>query len=174
MNDRATSITYVRVPRLREAPGSRMEVVCSDIDSTLADTRQRRKFCPTVDPTRSWTEYAMLCGQDAPMIGNIRALQMFHAAGYGVHLITNRPEPARRLTTAWLAEHHVPYEELRMRPRESEIPGVDLKVGYITYLRVHGYEPVLFMEDWPAEAAAIEAEGVPVICPNPRYSETPV
>ncbi len=170
----ATHVTYVRSPRLLEAPGSRMEVVVSDVDSSLADTRQRRFACPTVDAARTWTEYAMLCGRDEPIIGSIRMLKMFYAAGYGVHLVTNRPEAARKLTEAWLARHGVPYDELRMRPMASaETPGVEFKVGYVMTLRLHGFEPVLFLEDWPADAAAIEAEGVPVLCVNPRYKETP-
>ncbi len=161
---------FVPAPRLLHAAGSRTEVVCSDIDSTLADTRQRRQFCPTVDPTRTWTEYAMLCGMDAPMRGAIRTLKMFHAAGYGIHLITNRPEQARRLTISWLFQYDVPYDKLRMRP--DAVPhNISLKAAYVDTLRAQGYEPVLFLEDWPAEAAAIEATGVPVLCVNPRYAE---
>lgn len=165
------NVTYVRVPRLLQSPGSRMEVVCSDIDSTLADTRQRRFACPTVDAARTWNEYAMLCGQDVPVEGPIRLLRMFHAAGYGIHLISNRPECARRLTVAWLTQHGVPFDELRLRPTDSQLGGDDFKTGYIMTLRVLGYEPVLFLEDWPRTAAAIEAEGVPVLCVNPRYGD---
>ncbi len=159
---------YVAAPRLLRAAGSRSEVVLSDIDSTLADTRQRRFACPTVDPMRTWTEYAMLCGSDAPFPGPIRVLKMFHAAGYGIHLITGRPERARKLTEGWLLEHEVPYEQLRMRP-DGISHEISLKVAYIDTLRAQGYEPVLFLEDWPAEAALIEAAGVPTLCLNPRY-----
>jgi hypothetical protein len=165
------TVTYVRVPRLLESPGSRLEVVCSDIDSTLADTRQRRFACPTVDNTRTWQEYAMLCSADAPIPGSIRLLRMFHAAGYGIHLITNRPECARRLTVGWLSKHGVPYDELRMRPTDTALGGDDFKTGYIMTLRMLGFDPLLFLEDWPATAAAIEAEGVPVLCVNPRYAD---
>ncbi len=164
---------WVPAPRLLRAPGSRWEVVCSDIDSSIADTRQRRFACPTVDPMRTWTEYAMLCGQDDPIVGTIRVLRMFAAAGYGIHLVTNRPEAARKLTVGWLRQHEVPFDELRMRPDSVEFDSIDLKVGYILTLRVTGYEPVLFIEDWPAHAAAIESEGVPVLCVNPRYQDKP-
>lgn len=163
--------SYVPAPRLRTAAGSRMEVVLSDIDSTLADTRQRRFACPTVDPLRTWTEYAMLCGSDDPIWATIRVLKMFHAAGYGIHLITGRPERTRKLTVSWLLRFDVPYDELRMRPDSVPIE-TSLKVAYVQTLRAQGFEPVLFLEDWPAEAAAIEKEtGVPVLCLNPRYGE---
>lgn len=163
-------VTYVRAPRLLTAPGSRMEVIGCDIDSTLADTRQRRFACPTIDPLRTWSEYAMLCGADEPIPGSIAALRMFYAAGYGVHLITNRPEPARKLTERWLRQHEVPYDELRMRPPDFPHE-MGFKIASIQSMRVRGFEPVLFLEDWPAEAAAIEAEDVPVLCVNPRYAD---
>ena len=163
---------FVPAPRLLTAAGTRMEVILSDIDSTLSDTRQRRFACPTVNPTRTWAEYAMLCSQDKSIPGAVRTLRMFHSAGYGVHLITGRPEVARRLTEGWLRQHEVPYEELRMRPNSLD-PSISLKVAYIEVLRQRGYEPVLFLEDWPEEAAAIEAAGVPVLCINPRYRDTP-
>ncbi len=162
-------------PRLLTAPGSRMEVVLCDIDSTLADTRHRRHLCPTVDPTRepgpyAWDTYAMACGGDTPIAGTVTALRMFYAAGYGVHLVSNRPHLVLQPTVTWLAQHRIPYSNIRLRQGEETFDS-DLKVRYLGLVRARGYHPVLFLEDWPAEAAAIEAAGVPVLCVNPRYGD---
>lgn len=153
------------------APGSRMEIICADLDSTLADTRQRRRFCPTVDPTSTWDKYGMLCGRDAPIAGPIRALRMFHALGYGVHLVSNSSERTRALRVSWLREHEVPYEVLRLRGAHEPIDN-DIKVDYLAEVQTAGFEVLLFLEDWPPTAAAIEARGVPVLCINPRYGDT--
>jgi hypothetical protein len=160
----------VPAPRLLTMPGSGMEVICSDIDSSIADTRQRREQCPTVNPVSDWTRYAMLCNADAPIVGTIRALQIFRAAGYGIHLVSNRPEAARKLTERWLHRYHVPYDVLRLR-RTADLQGDDLKLSYLAELRHSGFEPVLFIEDWVGTAEAIEAAGVPVLCVNPRYAD---
>ncbi len=153
------------------APGSRMDVVVSDIDSTLADTRHRRHLCPTVDPTRTWDDYAFDCLLDTPIAGPIALLRMLHAAGYGIHLVSNRPASAAGETRTWLAGNHIPYEVLRLRGPDEELSD-GLKLRYLREMRTFGYHPVLCLEDWPATAAAIEeAEGVPVLCVNPRYSD---
>ncbi len=152
------------------APGSRMDVVVSDIDSTLADTRHRRAMCPTVDPTRTWDDYAFDCGLDAPIVGPITLLRMLHAAGYGVHLVSNRSVSGLTETRNWLAARGVSYEVLRLRAPEDPLSD-EVKVRYLREIRGKGFNPVLFLEDWPSTAAAIEAEGVPVLCVNPRYSD---
>ncbi len=157
---------------MRHAPGSRMEVICVDLDSTLTDTRQRRRHSPTVDAGSDWTRYAMLCGGDAPIDGTVRLVRILHAAGYGIHLVSNRPEATRKLTEQWLARHHIRYEVLHLR-QDSEPHGPDYKADYVRDLRTRGYEPLLFLEDWPANAAAIEQAGVPVLCVNPRYGDDP-
>lgn len=161
-------MSYVPAPRHLLAPGSRMDVVCADIDSTLADTRQRRHLCPTVDPSRTWDEYATTCGMDAPITGTITVLRMLHAAGYGIHLVSNRPAAALPMTVSWLSRHDVRYHAIRLR-RSDEDLATDIKVAYLAEIRGYGFNPVLFVEDWPVTAAAIEAEGVPVLCVNPRY-----
>jgi len=160
-------------PLYRTVAGTRMEVILTDLDSTLADTRQRRHLCPTVDAARTWSAYAMACSNDAPMLGPIAALRMFHAAGYGVHIVTNRPECSRALTERWLRTHCVAYEVLRMRPDDSPFDG-DIKLAYLDEIRATGYAPLLFLEDWAETAAAIEAAGVPTLCLNPRYQLAPV
>jgi len=146
-------------------PGSGMEVICSDLDSTLADTRPRRHLCPTVDKGRTWEEYAMACSNDKPIAGPIRLLRMLSAAGYGIHIVTNRPECARKLTLAWFDKYEVPCDQLVMPAYDGPVIETH-KLAHIARIRRAGYEPLLFIEDWAETAKAIEAVGVPTLCLN--------
>lgn len=159
---------------LHRIPGSRMEIIVADLDSTIADTTPRRHLCPTVDAGRTWEEYAMACSNDKPMRGTVQLLRIFNAAGYGVHVVTNRPECSRKLTMAWFEKHDIPLDALDMRP-DGWTMHDQRKVEYVHDIRKAGYEPLLIIEDWPDTAALFETQtGVPVICVNPRYADVSV
>lgn len=153
---------------------SRDSVVCVDLDSTLADTRHRRHLCPTVNPDATWDDYVGVCGDDTPIAGTVRLVRMLCEAGYGIHIVTNRPAHVMHHTITWLRRHGIPLDELRMRTDDTHIDDGDiLKLHYLADLRSRGYKIMLYIEDRPATAAAMEAQGVPVVCVNPRYTDTP-
>ena len=150
------------------------DVILVDVDSTLADTRPRRLYCPTVDPAYTWTDYAMECADDQPIAGTVRAVQLFARAGFAIHLVTYRPYAARVKTIDWLRRYDVPYHRLRMRTENDTGDSTSYKLGYLRAVCELGFTPAQFIEDWPETAAAIEAAGVPVLCVNPRYTAPPV
>lgn len=144
-----------------------------DLDSTLADTRQRRHLCPTVDPERTWAEYAMACGQDRPFSGAVTLNRMLYDAGYVQHILTWRPWTVLEPTIRWLAANNVLYDVLRLRMPDDPHDSTVFKLDYLERLRSLDRTPALVIEDWPAAAVAIEAAGFPVICVNPCYGERP-
>ena len=145
------------------------DIVISDIDSTLADTRHRRDLCPTVNPESTWDAYAAACAADAPIHGVIAVLRLLHAAGCDIHLVSDRPVAVGPITKRWLARHEVPWNALDLLAAGVALDGARRKVDCLRRLRAAGRTVALVIEDWPAQAAALEAEGVPVLCPNPRY-----
>lgn len=149
-------------------------VVCVDKDSTLADTRPRRQHCPTVDPVRTWTDYAMACGQDRPVPGVVRLLDLLAAGGHAIHIVTFAPGDARAPTVAWLRRHHIGYDVLRMRGLDDPADSVAYKLAYLRECHRAGLRVRLFIEDSPVIAEAVEATGVPVLCVNPRYADQPI
>jgi hypothetical protein len=161
------------VPPVNQPSTAHRDIVLCDIDSTIADTRHRRALCPTVDPESTWDRYAAACEDDAPITGVIAVLRLAHAAGCDIHLVSNRPVAARAATSRWLVRYNVPCDVLWLR-LPSHPTGVSHKLDYLARLRAIGRTVVLAIEDWPAEAAALEAQGVPVLCPNPRYDSIPV
>ncbi len=150
------------------------ETILVDLDSTLADTRPRRHLAPTVDASKTWTDYSLGCAADAPIAGTIRFVQMLDDAGYQIHIVTGRHASARGLTEDWLSHHHIPYTRLVMRqPGEEHIDSGALKLIYVADQRRRGYTFVLALEDNVDIAHALEARGVPVLCCNPRYGSRP-
>ena len=148
-------------------------IVVWDLDSTLADTRQRRDLCPTVDPQRTWAEYAMACADDQPFLGTRALNRMLYDAGYTQHILTWRPWTVRELTMRWLATHNVLYDQLRLRMPHDPEDSTAFKVDYLQRLRKLDRTPTLVIEDWPDAAIAMESAGFPVLCVNPCYGERP-
>jgi predicted secreted acid phosphatase len=147
-------------------------VVVFDLDSTLADTRPRRHLCPTVNPERTWEDYAQGCANDLPIAGGIRLLHLLWDAGHSIHILSWRSNSARELTIDWLARHNVVHDKLILRMPTDTDDSTAFKVDYLQRLIRIGHTPQLVVEDWPATATAIEtATSVPVLCLNPRYGE---
>ncbi len=149
------------------------DVVLVDLDSTLSDTRPRRHLAPTVDPTKTWTDFSLGAGDDRPIPGPIRLVQMLDHAGYDIHIVTGRHTTARTLTEDWLTNHYVPYHRLRMRTDADPTDSGHIKLAYVSELRARQYRIVLALEDNVDIANALEDRGVPVLCCNPRYGSRP-
>lgn len=148
-------------------------IVLSDLDSTIADTSPRHHLTPHRDPASSWEAYALACSGDLPMRGPIRALQIY-ASLYPIHIVSLRHAAATGRTKRWLKRYDVPYDVLRLRRESEPNDSAEYKISYIREVRDQGFEPILFLEDWPDTARAIEAEtGVPVLVVNPCYPPKP-
>lgn len=150
------------------------DIICADIDSTIADTRHRRELCPAVHPERTWDEYAAACGGDTPITGVVTFLQIAYTAGFRIHLMTNRPESARQDTIDWLYTCWVPFHQLHMRAPGQPFDSADVKLDYVKGLRSAGQRVALCIEDWPDTAQALEDAGFTVLCVNPRYDSRPL
>lgn len=146
------------------------QAVLYDLDSSVADTRQRRYLCPLFNPESSWTDYAMACAHDEPMQASILVLRAFAALGHSCHAVSARPIAAEALTSVWLSQHDVPCHSLRLRqPSDPEDSG-EFKLSVVGEFAAGGYEPYLFLEDLPSVVRLLSAV-VPVLAVNPLYSD---
>lgn len=163
-----------------------LQCVISDLDSTLRNTKQRHHLAPkkgakaqgdgVLDHVHAdWLDYAMACAEDVPMMGPIMVLRMARAHGHAIHIVSGCSEEARSLTEAWLYKHDVPFDTLRMHSAHDVTNNAEYKIQHVHYLQERGFEPILFLEDWPSVARQIEREtGVPVLLVNPDYEDTPM
>lgn len=144
------------------------KVIIFDLDSTLADSRQRHHLSPFVDPTKTWDDYSLACGDDTPITGNIALLKILSEI-YDIHILTGRRDVARNLTEPWLQKYGANYEVLRMRLDSDDPSNLEYKIGYIEELR-KTREVVLIVDDWPAHSFAMEERlKIPVVITNPNY-----
>jgi hypothetical protein len=144
------------------------DVVVVDLDSTLADTRQRHFLSPTEDDTKTWEDYAGACENDVPIEGSVALVRLLYPY-YFIYILTGRDGSARVKTEAWLEKNRIPYDLLRMREID-DVEGNGLyKSREIAKMRDMGYNVRLFMDDWPEVCESVEIEGTPSLCVNPRY-----
>lgn len=146
-------------------------VALFDLDSTLADTRNRREHCPTVNPDATWDEFFAACGDDDPVPGPVQLARLVHQLGLAFDIVTWRPDRFRDTTRVWLRRHRIFPRVLRMREDGDGEDSNVFKVAYVAQLRAQGDTPVLLVDDWPQTAAAVQAVGVPTLCVNPRYGD---
>lgn len=151
-------------------------VVVVDLDSTLADTRHRHHRTPTEDPTQTWTDYAMHCADDTPMVATVRLVEMLEQAGYDIHIVSFRDISALELTEAWLEKHKIPYRELTLKGVDVDQGTLgnhdDYKALAVQKLLDEGRHVALVLDDWPGVRKAVwDKCKVPVLIVNPCYQE---
>lgn len=146
-------------------------VVIADIDSTVADTRQRWHLSPMADPNSSWHAFCAARMSDLPIAGTVTLLRMLYPH-HQVHLCSGSEESSRDVTRSWLAMHRVPHDVLRQRAEGDRRPNAEVKIAYIEELRARGLHVALFLEDHPDVGVQIPRRtGVPVLGVNPFYPE---
>lgn len=148
-----------------------LEIVCFDLDSTLASTYHRQHIITDIRAgTKTWEDYAMACADDTPIEGTVRLARMFHRAGYAIVIVTGRNDVARELTMAWLDNHEIPFHALIMRPKGDQTKNEKYKVDTVQGIISDGYKVALCIEDYPLAAEAIRNEtGTPVLLVNANY-----
>lgn len=149
----------------------RITAVVYDWDSTLANTKHRWHLAPTVNAESSWDIYSQACGDDIPLAGTARRMQMDYVH-HQVHICSGSAASAREQRISWLQKHCLLYDYLQLRATGDRRPNGQIKIDYVKQLQADGIEVVLFYEDWPKVGRQIqEATGVPVLGINPFYED---
>ncbi len=119
-------------------------VVIVDIDGTLADVRHRLHHIR--GRHKDWNAFFEAMGADLPISGVVRWVRHL-PPDYRVAIVTGRPEQFRETTMAWLRRHHIPADELYMRPACDHRPDYVMKREVLRSLKG---APVAFaIEDRP-------------------------
>ncbi|MDA8301434.1 MAG: MBL fold metallo-hydrolase [Actinomycetota bacterium] len=148
--------------------------VCVDLDSTLADTRQRHHMVLPGDQrdNTDWVAYSLACGADDPIEGTCQLVRIL-SADHRIVVLSRRDEAARDLTTLWLERHGVPFDELILggvdgTPADQH----EFKVHHLRALADRGEKVVLMVDDLPGldVAVADAGLGVPVLRVQSPYS----
>jgi phosphoglycolate phosphatase-like HAD superfamily hydrolase len=150
-----------------------MRAVLWDLDSTLADTRQRQPMVAAIRESGNtgptWVDYSMACEQDAPVAGAVALVRLLHGQllQYGV---SGRNLSAELITRKWLHRYRVPLDDVFLRADDAYTPNGEFKVSVITKLRAADIEVVLLVDDWRETAEYVSKEtGVPVLLVKGDY-----
>lgn len=146
-------------------------IVLVDLDSTLADTRQRSHLTPREVPGTSWDDYSMHCANDAPILGAIQLVRLL-ASKHEIRIVTGRSERSLELTVNWLSAQRVPWDYLRLRKQTDPEDNVEYKRAVLDELPQRS-RVVLGIDDWPPVVQMWQENGIHALCVNPMYSADP-
>ena len=150
--------------------GPAADTIIVDLDSTVADTRHRSHMTPHNNPASSWDSYSMYCGDDVPIRGTIKMVNLLFRH-HRVRIISGRSIHAAEVTKAWLEEHRMRWDFMRLRHEDDPENPVEYKRAVLDEL--NGENIVLGVEDWPAVVEMWESRDIPTVCINPRYQDNP-
>lgn len=94
-----------------------MKNVIFDLDGTLANINERKRFITGELGYKSWKKF--FCpkevAKDKPITQVINVAKMYKKSGYKLFIFTGRDEVSRDVTEAWLAKQGVEFDILLMR-----------------------------------------------------------
>lgn len=145
--------------------------VIVDLDSTLADTRQRSHLTPHKLPGTTWDDYSMHCADDTPIPGTVALVRALGSTNR-IRIVSGRSIRALELTVAWLARYDVTWDMIRLRRDDDSEDPVEYKKAALR--EIPDTEAVMLgLDDWPPVIAMWAEHGIPGLCVNPMYSEDP-
>lgn len=108
--------------------------VVFDLDGTLSDDSWRSHLVEaTIDAEgnplrRDWDKYHSESKHDMPIDAMVATYKAYMEHGFGIIILTGRPNKFRQQTIEWLREHRIYYHMLLMRPDNDYTPSGKLKV----------------------------------------------
>jgi len=134
------------------------EIVICGLDGVLALLEHRLHHLYNEEGVKHWDRFLADCGEDMPNLPLIDRLNEARAAGTPVVIITGRNTSAKAQTLKWLADWHIGYDALWMRPERDFSSSADFKAAIlaqhypgILIRRVYESETHLDVARWCAE-----------------------
>lgn len=103
-------------------------IIICDIDGTIANLSHRLHYIER-DP-KDWDGFFKACTDDAPH-NDITRLLRYMTEEHQIFLFSGRSDMVRDATQAWLKNHNVPYDILRMRRAGDHRPDHEVKADMI-------------------------------------------
>ena len=89
------------------------KAIIVDLDGTLCDVEHRVHHVRS--KPKNWSAFNQAMDQDQPYFWCLELIAAMKARDYKIYFVTGRDENFREMTEAWLARHHVEYDQLYMR-----------------------------------------------------------
>ena len=150
----------------KETPREAGDCVIVDIDGVLADAGHRQHFLDP--PWRDWDGFFAECGGDK-VIEETKILLDLLSAHLMIVLLTSRPTWIQKATTEWLDQCQIAYDLLIMRPVGDFQASPGFKRDETQTLRLHGYTPVLAIDDDMRNVRMYRNQNVPTVFLDSGY-----
>lgn len=125
-----------------------IKTVIFDIDGTLADISERRKFLETIP--KNWKEFnnPEHIAKDKPMENIVALYKVLHATEqFNMVLVSGRGEENREVTIKWLTQHKIFFNELHMRKHKDYRDDVIVKQEILNDLLATNHDIVFAIDD---------------------------
>ncbi|TFD75039.1 HAD family acid phosphatase [Cryobacterium fucosi] len=143
---------------------SKTDALICDVDGTLVDVRDVRSHVERpageVDFKPNYERFHADSINSPAHPEVIQLLKHAHACGLTILIVTGREQKWSFLTTTWLAEHGVPYDELIMRSRNDPRPDAVVKTEMVRSIALR-YNTRLAIDDRPAIVEVWQGAGIP-------------
>ena len=98
------------------------KTIIFDLDGTLALIDKRRAISTKPNGKLDWDIFfdPNNISLDEPNTPVIKTAQLFHSQGFTIVIFSGRSKATKDATRAWLNEHDVPFDVLKMRPTSDE------------------------------------------------------
>ncbi len=140
--------------------------LCVDIDGVLADARHRQHHL--TQGWRDWDSFFMDATDDGVIEEQVTFLREVDDE-HTIALVTSRPDWTAHITVEWLERHEIPWHVLIMRTTGDYGRAADIKTLAVRQLRAQGFEPVLAIDDHPANIRAYQQLGIETVYIDSGY-----
>lgn len=148
--------------------------VILDLDSTLADTRQRHHIAEAIrnstDPDVTWLHYSEAHVHDKPVAATVRLVNALHTDIF-LLVLTGRDASTYVSTMKQLHDWDVLPDALSMRESGTDDYQWPVEVWKaqraLIYADKHDLEYMFAVDDWPPVRTELEKIGIPTIVPLP-------
>lgn len=129
-----------------------------DLDNTIADMDHR---LPMLDKDEiDWEAFEKECVHDKPIDSTIALMTGLYAEGDQVWIWTGRSDGVKTETIGWLKSYGVPYHQLLMRPKGTEVTTTQLKRRWLDDDPVPRRKVACAFDDDPRIVKMLLEEGV--------------
>lgn len=145
------------------AHARRRDALIVDVDGTLCDVREiRHLVTPEASGSRrrDFQRFHTESISCPAFVDVVELVSLLGTAGLAVLVVTGREGRWSFVTSAWLAEHGVHYDELLMRPIGDFRPDSVIKAEMLRQL-LSKYNPVLAIDDRQDIAQVWRETGIP-------------
>ena len=121
------------------------KIIICDIDDCLSKVTRRKKYLG--DHTPDWHKFHNAVMEDECNSWCKEIIDAMVIRGYGIILVTSRPEKVREKTKRWLKKNFVIYKELYMRPDDDKRDSSEVKEGIYMKHIFDKYKVLFVLED---------------------------